>query len=65
MCFATQDFATQGPFKRFYRDLPWRAVTDGKDPASYDDLLGSGQGADELGLDGVTDGDVPLDREGR
>ena len=45
--------------------LPWRAVADGKDPASYDDLLGSGQRADELGLDGVADGDVALHSEGR
>ncbi len=42
---------------------PWWTVADGKDPAADDGLLGPREGADELGLDGMADGDVPFDGE--
>ncbi len=45
--------------------LPRRTVADCKDPTSDDDLFGSGQGADELRLDRMTDRDVSFNCEGR
>ena len=43
---------------------PRRAVDYGKHPAAKNDLFGSRHPADELGLDGVTNGDVALHCEG-
>ncbi len=48
-----------------HEEEPHDAVERGEDPDAGDDLLGSWYGADELGFDGVADGDVALDGEGR
>lgn len=48
-----------------HQEEPHDAVERGEDPDAGDDLLGSRYGADELGFDGVADGDVALDGEGR
>jgi len=45
--------------------LPGWTIANGKDPAADDGLLGPGEGADELGLDGVADGNVSFDGKGR
>lgn len=48
-----------------HQEEPHDAVQRCEDPDAGDDLLGSRCGADELGFDGVADGDVALDGEGR
>ncbi len=47
-----------------HEEEPHDAVERGEDPDAGDDLLGSWYSADELGFDGVADGDVALDGEG-
>ena len=49
---------------RVHQEEPHDAVQRGGDPDASDDPLGARHGADELGLDGVADGDVALDGEG-